>query len=101
MDSSVFLDALDIGYSFNAKLLWILADVGDEIDLISLYDGFIKYTQTTISYLVKATQGCIKTLTEPHSTQSKTESIFLYLLIQMLLNLTLKAYPIKPAHENF
>ncbi|WP_240447305.1 hypothetical protein [Helicobacter pylori] len=26
MDSSVFLDALDIGYSFNAKLLWILAD---------------------------------------------------------------------------
>ncbi len=36
MDSSVFLDALDIGYSFNVKLLWILADMGDEIDLVAL-----------------------------------------------------------------
>ncbi len=36
MDSSVFLDALDIGYSFNAKLLWILADMGDEVDLVAL-----------------------------------------------------------------
>lgn len=62
--------------------------MGDKIDLISLCDGFIKYTQTTISYLVKATQECIKTLTEPHSTQSETESIFLYLLTQTLLNLT-------------
>lgn len=36
MDSSVFLDALDIGYSFYVKLLWILADMGDEIDLVAL-----------------------------------------------------------------
>ncbi|EMH08076.1 hypothetical protein HMPREF1411_01432 [Helicobacter pylori GAM250AFi] len=36
MDSSVFLDALDIGYSFNVKLLWVLADMGDEIDLVAL-----------------------------------------------------------------
>ncbi len=40
------------------------------------------------SYLVKAAQDTLKTINKPSATQSKTESIFLYLLIQMLLNLT-------------
>ncbi|EMH22421.1 hypothetical protein HMPREF1451_01623 [Helicobacter pylori HP260BFii] len=62
--------------------------MGDEIDSVSLCSGFIKNIKDTISYLVKATQECIKTLAEPHATQSETESIFLYLLTQMLLNLT-------------
>ncbi|GAA8670882.1 hypothetical protein DR8_19360 [Helicobacter pylori] len=55
MDSSVFLDALDIGYSFNVKLLWILADMGDEVDSVSLCSGFIKNVMDTNSYLAKAT----------------------------------------------
>ncbi len=55
MDSSVFLDALDIGYSFNVKLLWILADMGDEIDSVSLCSGFVKKIMNTNSYLAKAT----------------------------------------------
>ncbi|MGN8364914.1 hypothetical protein ACR9JY_05845 [Helicobacter pylori] len=41
MDSSVFLDMLDIGYSFNAKLLWILADMSDGL-ICSLCSGFVK-----------------------------------------------------------
>ncbi|WP_033602912.1 hypothetical protein [Helicobacter pylori] len=86
MDSSVFLDALDIGYSFNVKLLWILADMGDEVDSVSLCSGFVKKIMN--SYLVKAAQDTLKTINKPSATQSKTESIFLYLLIQMLLNLT-------------
>ncbi|WP_242677853.1 hypothetical protein [Helicobacter pylori] len=55
MDSSVFLDALDIGYSFNVKLLWILADMGDEVDSVSLCSGFVKKIMNTNSYLAKAT----------------------------------------------
>ncbi len=86
MDSSVFLDALDIGYSFNVKLLWILADMGDEVDSVSLCSGFIKNIMDTNSYLAKATQDTLKTINKPSATQSETESIFLYLLIQMLLN---------------
>ncbi len=40
------------------------------------------------SYLVKATQRIFKSqITTTFITQSETESIFLYLLIQMLLNL--------------
>ncbi|NHB36552.1 hypothetical protein EXS83_05220 [Helicobacter pylori] len=64
--------------------------MGDKIDLISLCDGFIKYTQTAISYLVKATQDILISILKPTTltTQSETESIFLYLPIQMLLNLT-------------
>lgn len=77
--------------------------MGDEIDLVSLCSGFVKKNMN--SYLVKATQDTLKTINKPSATQSKTESIFLYLLIQMLLNLpqmqTLKAYPIKPAYKNF
>ncbi|NHA19852.1 hypothetical protein BGL57_00615 [Helicobacter pylori] len=87
MDSSVFLDALDIGYSFNVKLLWILADMGDEVDSVSLCSGFIKNIMDTNSYLAKATQDTLKTINKPSATQSGTESIFLYLLTQMLLNL--------------
>ncbi len=55
MDSSVFLDVLDIGYSFNVKLLWILADMGDEVDSVSLCSGFVKKIMNTNSYLAKAT----------------------------------------------
>ncbi|WP_232261812.1 hypothetical protein [Helicobacter pylori] len=55
MDSSVFLDALDIGYSFNVKLLWILDDTGDEVDSVSLCSGFVKKIMNTNSYLAKAT----------------------------------------------
>ncbi len=41
------------------------------------------------SYLVKATQGIFKSqITTTFTAQSETESIFLYLLIQMLLNLS-------------
>ncbi|WP_187880308.1 hypothetical protein [Helicobacter pylori] len=86
MDSSVFLDALDIGY-FNAKLLWILADMGDGVGSVSLCSGFVKKIMN--SYLVKATQDTLKTINNrTATTQSETESIFLYLLTQMLLNLT-------------
>ncbi len=44
----------------------------------------------TNSYLVKATQDILISILKPttSATQSKTESIFLYLLTQMLLNLT-------------
>ncbi len=43
----------------------------------------------TNSYLVKATQDILISILKPttFTTQSETESIFLYLLIQMLLNL--------------
>ncbi|MUU47181.1 hypothetical protein F7188_05955 [Helicobacter pylori] len=43
----------------------------------------------TNSYLVKATQDILISILKPttFTIQSKTESIFLYLLIQMLLNL--------------
>ncbi|WQY70621.1 hypothetical protein E5L37_06480 [Helicobacter pylori] len=78
MDSSVFLDALDIGYSFNAKLLWILADMGDEVDSVSLCGGFVKKIMN--SYLVKATQDTLKTINNrTATTQSEIESIFLIL----------------------
>lgn len=61
--------------------------MGDGL-ICSLCSGFIKITQETYSYLVKATQGILKSqITATFSTQSETESIFLYLLIQMLLNL--------------
>ncbi len=39
------------------------------------------------SYLVKAAQDTLKTINRTTATQSETESIFLYLLIQILLNL--------------
>ncbi|WP_240146232.1 hypothetical protein [Helicobacter pylori] len=79
MDSSVFLDVLDIGY-FNAKLLWILADMGDGVGSVSLCSGFVKKIMN--SYLVKATQDTLKTINNrTATTQSGTESIFLYLLI--------------------
>ncbi len=39
------------------------------------------------SYLVEVTQDTLKTIERTTATQSETESIFLYLLIQMLLNL--------------
>lgn len=55
--------------------------------ICSLCSGFIKKTQDTNSYLVKATQDTLKTINRTTATQSETESIFLYLLIQMLLNL--------------
>ncbi len=43
----------------------------------------------TNSYLVKATQDILISILKPttFTTQSETESIFLYLPIQMLLNL--------------
>ncbi|WQU41816.1 hypothetical protein KVC51_06140 [Helicobacter pylori] len=78
MDSSVFLDMLDIGYSFNAKLLWILADAGERL-IQSLCSGFVKKIMN--SYLVKATQDTLKTINKPSATQSEAKSIFLYLLI--------------------
>lgn len=62
--------------------------MGDEIDSVSLCSGFVKKIMNTNSYLVKAAQDTLKTINKPSATQSKTESIFLYLLIQMLLNLT-------------
>ncbi|GAA8415353.1 hypothetical protein Hpkin68_09130 [Helicobacter pylori] len=37
------------------KLLWILADMGDEIDSVSLCSGFVKKIMNTNSYLAKAT----------------------------------------------
>ncbi len=40
------------------------------------------------SYLVEVTQDTLKTIKRTTATQSGTESVFLYLLIQMLLNLT-------------
>ncbi|WP_238699583.1 hypothetical protein [Helicobacter pylori] len=85
MDSSVFLDALDIGYSFNAKLLWTLADVGERL-IQSPCSGFVKKIMN--SYLVEVTQDTLKTIKRTTATQSGTESIFLYLLTQTLLNLT-------------
>ncbi len=44
----------------------------------------------TNSYLVKTTQDILISILKPTTfiTQSETESIFLYLLTQMLLNLT-------------
>ncbi|WP_258221157.1 hypothetical protein [Helicobacter pylori] len=48
----------------------------------------MKKTQDTNSYLVKATQDALKTINRTATTQSGTESIFLYLLTQTLLNLT-------------
>ncbi|MUU54021.1 hypothetical protein F7207_03310 [Helicobacter pylori] len=62
--------------------------MGDEIDSVSLCSGFVKKIMNTNSYLVKAAQDTLKTINKPSATQSKTESIFLYLLIQMFLNLT-------------
>ncbi len=56
--------------------------------ICSLCSGFIKKTQDTNSYLVKAAQDTLKTINRTTATQSGTESVFLYLLIQMLLNLT-------------
>ncbi|GAA7633807.1 hypothetical protein ckin5_08170 [Helicobacter pylori] len=62
--------------------------MGDEIDSVSLCSGFVKKNMNTNSYLAKAAQDTLKTINKPSATQSKTESIFLYLLTQMLLNLT-------------
>ncbi|EMH47164.1 hypothetical protein HMPREF1437_00905 [Helicobacter pylori HP116Bi] len=77
MDSSVFLDALDIGYSFIVKC-FILADVGSGL-ICSLCSGFIKNIMDTNSYLVKATQDILISILKPttFTTQSETESIFL------------------------
>ncbi|RVY50268.1 hypothetical protein ECC24_03390 [Helicobacter pylori] len=62
------------------KLFWILADMGDKIDSVLLCSGFIKNIMGTNSYLVKATQDTLKTINNrTATTQSKTESIFLYL----------------------
>lgn len=62
--------------------------MGDEVDSVSLCSGFVKKIMN--SYLVKATQDILISILKPttFTIQSKTESIFLYLLIQMLLNLT-------------
>ncbi len=56
----------------------------------SLCSGFIKNIMDTNSYLVKTTQDILISILKPttFTTQSETESIFLYLLTQMLLNLT-------------
>lgn len=64
--------------------------MGDEVDSVSLCSGFVKKIMDTNSYLVKATQDILISILKPttFTTQSETESIFLYLLIQMLLNLT-------------
>ncbi len=54
-------------------------------------------------YCVRHTMH-IKNTKPTTSTQSETESIFLYLLIQMLLNwcnIQTKICLIKPAHKNF
>ncbi|OPG31587.1 hypothetical protein BGL61_04450 [Helicobacter pylori] len=72
--------------------------------ICSLCSGFIKKTQDTNSYLVKAAQDTLKTINRTTATQSETESIFLYLLTQMLLNFNiqiLKTCLTKPAHKNF
>ncbi|WP_190320596.1 hypothetical protein [Helicobacter pylori] len=53
MDSSVFLDVLDIGY-FNAKLLWILADMGDGVGSVSLCSGFVKKIMNSINLSILA-----------------------------------------------
>ncbi|RVY16957.1 hypothetical protein ECB96_05810 [Helicobacter pylori] len=66
------------------KLLWILADVGDGL-ICSLCSGFVKKNMNSY-YCVRHTMH-IKNTKPTTSTQSETESIFLYLLIQMLLNL--------------
>ncbi|NHA81568.1 hypothetical protein EWZ84_04035 [Helicobacter pylori] len=58
----------------------MLADVGDGL-ICSLCSGFIKKTQDTNSYLVKATQDTLKTINRTTATQSETESIFLYLTL--------------------
>lgn len=60
--------------------------MGDEVDSVSLCSGFVKKIMN--SYLVKAAQDTLKTINKPSATQSGTESIFLYLLTQTLLNLT-------------
>ncbi|MGL2907242.1 hypothetical protein ACQKBP_03555 [Helicobacter pylori] len=70
MDSSVFLDALDIGYSFNAKLLWILADAGERL-IQSPCSGFVKNIMGTNSYLVKATQDTLKTINRTATTPKR------------------------------
>ncbi|QEF41749.1 hypothetical protein EC508_04380 [Helicobacter pylori] len=67
------------------KLLWILADVGERL-IQSPCSGFVKKIMN--SYLVEVTQDTLKTIKRTTATQSGTESVFLYLLIQMLLNLT-------------
>ncbi len=54
--------------------------------ICSLCSGFVKKIMN--SYLVKATQDTLKTINKPSATQSETESIFLYLLTQTLLNLS-------------
>ncbi|MCQ2854399.1 hypothetical protein JT054_03365 [Helicobacter pylori] len=56
--------------------------------ICSLCSGFIKKIQGTNSYLVKATQDTLKIINRTATTQSETESIFLYLLTQILFNLT-------------
>ncbi|RKV53539.1 hypothetical protein DD774_06360 [Helicobacter pylori] len=54
--------------------------------ICSLCSGFVKKIMN--SYLVKATQDTLKTINKLSATQSETESIFLYLLTQTLLNLS-------------
>ncbi len=68
-----------------AKLLWILADVGDGL-ICSLCSGFVKKIMNSY-HCVRHTMH-IKNTKPTASTQSETESIFLYLLTQMLLNLS-------------
>ncbi|OOP89731.1 hypothetical protein B0X38_07010 [Helicobacter pylori] len=67
------------------KLFWILADMSDGL-ICSLCSGFVKKIMN--SYCCVRHTMHIKNTKPTTSTQSETESIFLYLLTQTLLNLT-------------
>ncbi|OOP77623.1 hypothetical protein B0X31_03860 [Helicobacter pylori] len=67
------------------KLFWILADMSDGL-ICSLCSGFVKKIMNSY-YCVRHTMH-IKNTKPTTSTQSETESTFLYLLTQTLLNLT-------------